>query len=296
MSADPRIVEGRGGLVPHEQRAGAVTPITSIENLITRAVEAGATLEVVERILDLRQRLADEQAKAAFREALSEFQGECPVIRKRRSAEVKKQDGTRLYTYMYASLDAIVRQVRPLLARHGLSYTFETEYEEGAQPAIVVTCVSSHVAGHSERTSVRSPIPTDARINVTQQSGVAETYGKRRALCNAFGIVTGDEDTDGGAVTIDDRPRTRSGAPAAGGRPAAASASSGDAAPAQPSGADEEARLRALNAGLPERHRWSAAVLRAEMGRGMESAMARQRGLHEQYCEGCTHFDVRDEA
>jgi hypothetical protein len=38
---------------------------------------------------------------------------------------------------------------------------------------------------------------TTSKMNASQQSGSAMTYGKRYALVNAFGILTGDEDTDG---------------------------------------------------------------------------------------------------
>lgn len=275
MSVPARVIEQREVAARGQ---GAPTPITSVEELIARAVEAGAPVEVMERLLNLREGLRAEQAAQAFREALAAFQGECPVIRKRRTAEVKKQDGSRAYTYHYAALDHIVAQVRPLLAKHGLSYTFETEFISAPRPAIDVTCIASHVAGHSERSSVLVPIDSDARINVIQQSGSSLTYGKRYAFLNAFGITTGDEDNDGGATTIDDRPRERSGAPATG------------SPPAQPAAGED--RVRALNAALPAQQRWSAAVLKAELGLGVESAMSKLRALHEKHCEGCTHFEV----
>ena len=40
------------------------------------------------------------------------------------------------------------------------------------------------------------PIDKDAFMNSQQQYGSASTFSKRYAFCNAFGILTGDEDND----------------------------------------------------------------------------------------------------
>src|SRR5262252_7464345 len=171
------------GLVAYERMPTA-------EALILRAVEHGVSVEALERLLAMRERLKAESAREAFFEALSAFQGECPVVSKSRTA------GAGSYSYKYAPLDDIVKQVSPLLRRYGLSYRFDTAFE--ADPAAqVVTCIVHHRDGHSETSEFRTPVDASARMNDMQKSASAQTYAKRYAFCNALGILTGDDDDDG---------------------------------------------------------------------------------------------------
>ena len=50
--------------------------------------------------------------------------------------------------------------------------------------------------GHTQRVAVRVPIDKSGYMNPTQQHGSAISYAKRYALCDAFGILTADEDDD----------------------------------------------------------------------------------------------------
>lgn len=171
----------------------AVVPPMSVENLIAKAIEANISVESLEKLLGMRERLKAEQAKEAFFEALSAFQAACPVIEKKKTVRGEK------YSYNYAPLEDIVRTVSPLLREFGLSYRFDTAFE-AQPPALVVVCTAYHTQGHSENSTFRTPVDSGARMNVMQQSAAAQTYAKRYAFCNALGILTGDEDTDGRLV------------------------------------------------------------------------------------------------
>lgn len=164
------------------------------ETLIAKAIEHNLNVEGLERLLAMRERLKAESAKEAYFRALSEFQAECPVIRKKKS--VMNRDGQSV-RYKYAPLDDIVDQCRKQLKAHGLSYTIQTEYLEQAIKAV---CTVHHVAGHSEASEFTAPIDREARMNDMQKTASAQTYAKRYAFCNALGILTGDEDDDGGAL------------------------------------------------------------------------------------------------
>jgi len=162
----------------------------SVEALIVKAIEHNVSVEALERLLTMRERLKAEQAREAFFEALSAFQAECPVIRKRRTA------GQGNFTYRYAPLEDIVATVVPLLRQHGLSYRFDTRFEDNP-PAQAVRCIVNHRDGHTEESEFRTPVDAGARMNEMQKSASAQTYAKRYAFCNAFGILTGDDDNDG---------------------------------------------------------------------------------------------------
>jgi len=166
--------------------------------LIAKALEHNVGIDTMERLLALRERLQAEQARAAFLRALAAFQGECPVIVKTKTVAIRPASGAG-YTYRYAPLDIIVDQVRPVLQKYGLSYTIKTRQDEGTLTAI---CEAHHEGGHTEPSELTVPIDKAARMNDTQKVGAARTYAMRYAFCNAFGILTGDEDTD--AVTASD--------------------------------------------------------------------------------------------
>lgn len=180
-------------------QALATRPPT-VEDLMSQALAGGADIETLERLFALRQTIKAERDREAFFTALSAFQAECPIIKK--TKEVMNRAGTGVI-YRYAPLDAIIKVVAPLLTRHGLSYNITAHVEPPSGKAdalahIVAQCHIYHSAGHKEFSEFRVPIqPTDF-TNQPQQFGTANTYAKRYAFCNAFGILTGDEDTDAG--------------------------------------------------------------------------------------------------
>ena len=165
------------------------------EALIYKAVESGVPVETMERLLAMRKDLKDEQAKEAYYAALSRFQSKCPIIRK--TKEVKDKSGkTR---YRYEPLDGIISQVKGTLEFCNLSYTFRT-MPSIDNTGVDVICETSHILGFTKESSVHIDIDQEAFMNSAQKSGSALTYAKRYAFCNAFGILTSDEDDDGASA------------------------------------------------------------------------------------------------
>jgi len=161
------------------------------ETLIMKAIENNSAIDVMERLLDMRERINKEQAGRDFREAMAEFQAECPVIVK--STPVYNKD-KRTVRFKYAPLDVIVSTVQPLLRDAGLSYDIDTEQHD---KGITVSVTVVHIGGHSKDTKFSVPVDKDAYMNEPQKWASAQTFAKRYAFCNAFGILTGDSDDDG---------------------------------------------------------------------------------------------------
>lgn len=160
------------------------------ERLIAQAIDKNVDVATMERLLAMRKELKAEWAKEQFDKAMADFQRDCPVISKNSVA------GSGGYTYRYADLTHIVSSVRELLAKNGFSYTFDSRKTD---KSLVTICHVKHIDGHSETSEFDMTIDASARMNVSQKDGAANSYGKRYAFVNAFGILTGDEDTD--AVT-----------------------------------------------------------------------------------------------
>jgi len=165
----------------------------SVEALISRAIDKGIPVETMEKILAMGREIRSEQAKRDFDEAMAKFQAECPIISKDKKVDfTSKRTGGRT-NYSYAPLDEIVRQVKELIAKNGLSYTIQTENTTDNVTSIVRV---RHINGHSEITRFEVPIDKTSFMSAQQQYGAASTFGKRYAFTNAFGILTGDEDND----------------------------------------------------------------------------------------------------
>src|SRR4051812_31540754 len=125
-------------------------PDASVETFISQAITAGASVETLERLFDLRAKVKAEAASEAFVEALGAFQQACPVIKK--TKRVLNKDGK--LRYQYAPLDGISEQIRQPMRTAGLSYSWDTKHEEGHMK---VTCKITHTLGHSETSMLEIP-------------------------------------------------------------------------------------------------------------------------------------------
>lgn len=162
----------------------------SVEAIIQSAITNNVPVETMERLLAMRRELKQEAAKEAYDTAMAAFQSECPTIVK--TKEVFTKNGQ--LAYKYAPIESIVQQVAPYLKKHGFSYSTTMELKENG---VRVVCKITHEAGHSEESPMEVPFGTQTQImSNSQVAAAASTFAKRYAFCNAFGILTGDEDTD----------------------------------------------------------------------------------------------------
>lgn len=165
----------------------------SAESLIAQAIAKGTPVATLERLLAMRKELRAEQAKDLFDKAMAEFQFECPTIVK--TKEVKTKSG--VVAYKFAPIDSIITQVKPFLQKHGFSYSSNMEILKTPEAEIKVRVKVTHAAGHSEETVMTVPLGTKTDImSQTQVVAAAQTFAKRYAFCNAFGILTSDEDNE----------------------------------------------------------------------------------------------------
>lgn len=161
----------------------------SIENLLSQAVDKGLPIETIERLLAARKELKAEWAKEQYILAMAKFQSECPVIK--REDSVKDKSGKE--RYKFAPIGKIVAQTKEFISKNGLSYKFEEIKDDKYTTAV---CIVTHVSGHTETSSFKVEIGSEEYMTNTQKYGARMTFAKRYAFCNAFGILTGDEDND----------------------------------------------------------------------------------------------------
>lgn len=162
-----------------------VTPFNP-GNLLQTAVQNGLEVEKLSQLMELQRDWQREQAKSDFLAAMTRFQLDVPVIERKDKAHNSK----------YAKLERIADTIRQALSDNGLSYRWEVE-QNGS---IAVTCIVSHINGHSERTTMSADRDDSGSKNAIQAIGSSDTYLKRYTLISALGITTADEDDDGNAT------------------------------------------------------------------------------------------------
>jgi len=88
---------------------------------------------------------------------------------------------------MYASLEGLLEQIRPLLAKHGLALW------QYPQDAVVITEILHKDGG---RMSFTYPLIRNDNKNAVFAMGGAFTYARRYALCGIFGLQGDDIDEE----------------------------------------------------------------------------------------------------
>lgn len=167
----------------------------SAQELLTLAVQKGAGVDTLERLMDLRDRVLREEAKKAFNKAMASFQAECPVIKKTKAVKTKSGQTA----YKYAPIESAVAQVKNLVQKHGFRYTTTMQFLKAADGSTTVKafCRVVHELGHEEVSEMEVPLGNKTDImSQSQVVAAASTFAKRYAFLNAFGIMTGDEDND----------------------------------------------------------------------------------------------------
>lgn len=197
------------------------------QSLLMAAIDKGAQVETLERLVALAERVRAIQAAEAYQAAMAEFRRKCPRIVKSADAKISTRGGGS-YSYRYAPLEDIVAAVGPILGECGLSHSWRHP-ATGAEKVASV-CRITHRFGHFEESEpVVIPVPAQGESGATgpQRVGIGLTYGKRYSLNAILGLAPEDDDDaeHGDETNGGNGGRARSTGPASrvedeGGRPA----------------------------------------------------------------------------
>jgi hypothetical protein len=172
--------------------SGALTPM----DMLSHAVERGADLDMIEKLMNLQERWEASQARKAFDESISAAKADIPPIERTGKGHNDKR---------YATFAAIARVVDPIISQHGLSYRFRTTQGD----RISVTCILSHKSGHFEETTLSGPPDASGSKNAIQAIGSTLTYLQRYSLVQMLGLAAADDDdgkaSHGGATITEDQ-------------------------------------------------------------------------------------------
>lgn len=166
--------------------------------LLEMAINSNIGIDQLGKLMELHKQWEADQARKAFFEAMSKFQSTAPEIRKTKKVGFETAKGKT--EYHYAPLSDITRQIKDACEAVGLTYRWEIK---DTTAEIHVTCKITHVAGHTEETTMTASPDVTGSKNPIQARGSAIEYLKRYTLIGALGISTADSDVDGELPPID---------------------------------------------------------------------------------------------
>lgn len=170
----------------------AITPM----HMLQMAVEKGADLEYLQKLMDLQERWEANQARKSFNAALAAFKKNPPVVVK---DMLNKQYGS-----TYSSLGNLVNVVNAALGEHGLSASWDVQSGD----VIKVTCILEHIDGHQKRVTIEGPRDVSGSKNTLQQIRSTLTYLKGDTFEAVTGIASkvGNVDDDGKGAGKGEKP------------------------------------------------------------------------------------------
>lgn len=178
---------------PQRLPVASATPM----DLIRIAVEQGADLDRLERLMALKERWEATEARNSYNRAFSAFKAEAVKIIRNRDVKDGPLKGRR-----YAELFAVVDAVTPALSKHGLSASWKVSKDD--RDWIEVTCTLKHNDGHAESVSMGGPPDAGGAKNQIQARASTVSYLERYTLKAITGLSDSDDDSDGGAPPATD--------------------------------------------------------------------------------------------
>ena len=166
----------------------AEQPIDMMVVIAQAAKDPATDVSKMQALLEMYKDIVKQKAETAFNAAKIEMRKDLPKIGKNKS---NSQTNSK-----YVDLEKIKDAIDPVLSKHGFDVHYENYFPADK---IGVTCILSHVQGHSQRNSVELPADGSGikgTANKTPVHAIASsiTYAERYALCGLLGINTGDND------------------------------------------------------------------------------------------------------
>lgn len=176
-------------MAKNELATTGLTPMDLAKQAMTdKSMEPAQLPAVLRELMALDREYKADRAREAFAKAVAAFQAECPAVYKAKVVTLKSGGA-----YGFAPIEDVMAVARPIMAKHGLSVSFDVKAGEGN--VFVATCHVQH-GTHVESHSIPVVVPKEMNVNDTQKMGAMLTYARRYAVCAALNIVVTGEDTD----------------------------------------------------------------------------------------------------
>lgn len=166
------------------------------ENVIMFALQNGWSKEDIQFLYDKRNEELARVALLDFNEAKSKFLKLVPKIVKNREANFgETKSGAHGASYRFSDLDNLINTVKDAESAAGLSHDWETGTDEKGW--LTITCILSHVGGHSKRDTMKAQPDATGGKNAIQAMKSTVSYLRRGTLESVLGLPQGGDDNDG---------------------------------------------------------------------------------------------------
>lgn len=163
--------------------------VNPVLQLIERvALDPQADVNKLEKMIELQERVMARQSKEQFDSAMLSFQMKKPVIEKVSQGHNSK----------YAKLEHMQDKVDPVLREFGLFARWNTQALQDNK--IRVTCIITHIGGHSETSSMDVVPDKGGAKSEIQACGSSISYAQRYTFRSILGLVISEEN-DGNVST-----------------------------------------------------------------------------------------------
>src|SRR5215470_10552525 len=213
MEEQPSLVRETGLSDPPAERRrlaprtdSSTTMLALIEEL---ALDPGADVAKLERVIAMYERLKVKEAELAFNAAKGRILNKLALIRivKNRSVACEAEDGNpqggSYKAFEYAPLEEIDKHLRPLLVEEEMDLSYSDQPQAGG--GILIRGRLKHLpSGHFEDSFMPAPPDTSGGKSIVQSVGSTNSYLRRYIGCNIFNIVVVGDDDDGTGGTLDE--------------------------------------------------------------------------------------------
>jgi len=162
--------------------------------IISRAASDPAyDVEKLKALLAVKREWEQDEARKAFVVALAKFKENPPEILKNVQVDYANSKGGRT-KYKHAGLDQVSGVIGKALSAVGIAHRWNVEPYEGNR--IKVTCILTHILGHSESVSLVASPDESGGKNSIQAVGSTTEYLRRYTLLAASGVAVKGPDDD----------------------------------------------------------------------------------------------------
>ena len=192
------IAETKPQAITTRAPAAVTAPAATPADLLMHAMNSGADLDRLERLMDMQIKWEQREAHKAYTAAMAEFKRNAPTIEKDKYVSFKTGSGTTAYSH--ATIGNVADKIVSALAEHGFSHRWIPSRGEGGM--ISVTCEITHKLGHSELTTLEAGLDQSGGKNNIQSMASTITYLERYTLLAATGLAVKDQSDDDGASYV----------------------------------------------------------------------------------------------
>lgn len=172
----------------------AQLPALNISAMLELSVQRGDSIDVLTKLMDLKDRMDKADAKRLYDDAFAKFKAKCSKVIKGTTYTDGPLKG-RKYANLFDAVDAATEH----LSEFGLSASWKPIELPAEQDKVWVklACVLRHVGGHTESVEFGGPVDTGPARSPMQARKSTTTMLERITFLMACGLAEADADDDG---------------------------------------------------------------------------------------------------